>query len=79
MSEKVDRVLQAALALSNEERADFLDAFQIAVCEREELPFDEAWMAEIDRRSDQLARGEVQSIPGDEVEARIRKRLAGGG
>lgn len=36
---------------------------------------DEAWRLEIERRVDQIERGEVQLIPGDEVFARLRRRL----
>jgi putative addiction module component (TIGR02574 family) len=34
-----------------------------------------AWRVEIERRIGQIERGEVQLIPGDEVFARLRRRL----
>ncbi len=36
---------------------------------------EEAWRQEIERRIGQIERGEVQLIPGDEVFARLRRRL----
>lgn len=36
---------------------------------------EEAWRLEIERRMGQIERGEVQLIPGDEVIARLRRRL----
>jgi putative addiction module component (TIGR02574 family) len=36
---------------------------------------EEAWRAEIERRIGQIDRSEVQLIPGDEVFARLRRRL----
>ena len=78
MSEKVAQVLQAALELSVEERADFLDAFQTAVAEKENvLPFDEEWLAEIQRRGEAYDRGEMQSYTWEEVKERLQKRISG--
>jgi putative addiction module component (TIGR02574 family) len=78
MSEKVAQVLQAALELSLEERADFLDAFQTAVAGKENvLPFDEEWLAEIQRRSEAYDRGEMQSYTWEEVKKRLQKRISG--
>lgn len=34
-----------------------------------------AWLAEIERRSAEIDRGEVQPIPGDEVFARLRRKF----
>lgn len=36
---------------------------------------EEAWRVEVERRIAQIERGEVQLIPGDEVFARLRRRL----
>ncbi|MFY9316608.1 MAG: addiction module protein, partial [Burkholderiales bacterium] len=37
---------------------------------------EEAWRLEIERRVGQIDRGEVQLVDGDEVFARLRRRLA---
>ncbi|MGI8782605.1 MAG: addiction module protein [Acidobacteriota bacterium] len=36
---------------------------------------EQAWRKEIERRVGQVGRGEVQLIPGEEVFARVRRRL----
>jgi putative addiction module component (TIGR02574 family) len=36
---------------------------------------EEAWRVEIERRVGEIDRGEVKSIPGDEVFAEVRRRL----
>jgi putative addiction module component (TIGR02574 family) len=36
---------------------------------------DEAWRVEIDRRIGEIDRGDVQLIPGDEVFARLPRKL----
>jgi putative addiction module component (TIGR02574 family) len=36
---------------------------------------EEAWREEIERRVRQVERGEVQLVPGEEVFARVRRRL----
>lgn len=36
---------------------------------------DEAWKDEVERRIDEVERGEVQLIPGEEVFKRIRERV----
>ena len=36
---------------------------------------EDAWRVEVERRITQIERGEVQLIPGDEVFARLRRRL----
>ena len=80
MSEKVNELVKAVLELSREDQADFLDTYQIARSRAENgFPFDESWLEEIDRRTAEWERGEVQSLPGDEVEQRLRKRISEGG
>jgi putative addiction module component (TIGR02574 family) len=34
-----------------------------------------AWLRETERRADEIDRGEVNTIPGDEVFARLRRQL----
>jgi putative addiction module component (TIGR02574 family) len=64
-----------ASQLSEAERADLA----LSLIESLDGPADpdagEAWRLEIERRIGQIERGEVQLIPGDEVFARLRRRL----
>jgi putative addiction module component (TIGR02574 family) len=70
----LDQVLQAALALSEEDRVQLVDTL-IATLEPEDAgPLNETWLAEIQRRSRQLADGSVQPIPWEEVKERARRR-----
>ena len=51
MSPAAEQVLQAALALPDEERLEMIDALLAAASAGSAHPVDEAWMAEIQRRS----------------------------
>lgn len=75
MSEAIETVFQAAMALPPDERIELVEAL-IAECDHElERPFADAWLAEIKRRSDEIDAGAVQLTPWPEVKARVRKRL----
>lgn len=73
MSTEVDRVLQAALELADEDQLRLLDALAAAVDERGLRPFDDLWFAEIDRRSSEYDAGGVRPIPWSEVKERARR------
>ena len=72
MRQSVDRVLHAALSLPDEEQWQLVAALVSAVDERGLRPFDDSWLAEIQRRSAQFDAGSVQAIPWSEVRARSR-------
>jgi putative addiction module component (TIGR02574 family) len=73
-SDLIDR----SLALSEAERADLahrlLVSLQPSVAESP-AEVDKAWSAELERRVDQVDRGEVKMIPWPEAEKRIRESL----
>jgi putative addiction module component (TIGR02574 family) len=76
VSEKLDELKREITKLSESERAELA---QILI-ESLEPPGDtgdveEAWRTEAARRSAEIARGDVQAIPGDEVFARLRQQL----
>ena len=64
-----------ASQLSEAERADLALSLIESLDGPADSGVDEAWQLEIDRRIGQIERGEVQLIPGDEVFARLRRRL----
>lgn len=75
----VDEVRAAAMQLDAADRAilaadlqDSLDHPETA--SQEEI--DSAWLAEAERRSDDLHSGRVRAVPWDEVKARIEAILA---
>lgn len=75
MSETTEHLLQSALALPEEERLQLVEAL-LAECDRAlARPFDDAWLAEIQRRSAQIDAGTAILTPWPEVKRRVRQRL----
>ena len=75
MSDTLAELKHKASQLSEPERAELA----LSLIESLDGPADpnvqEAWRVEIERRIGQIDRGEVQLIPGDEVFAKLRRRL----
>ena len=75
MSNVLTELKEKASQLSEPERAELA----LSLIESLDGPADpgveEAWRLEVERRIGQIERGEVQLIPGDEVFARLRRRL----
>ncbi|HET6415366.1 MAG TPA: addiction module protein [Polyangiales bacterium] len=74
MTSATKKILEDALALSEEQRATLVAALNESL-ETAEDELTPQWKAEIARRIEAVERGESRLIPGDEVEARIRKTL----
>jgi len=68
------KILEDALALPEEQRATLVAALNESL-ETTEDDLTPEWKAEIARRIEAVERGDSRLIPGDEVEARIRKTL----
>jgi putative addiction module component (TIGR02574 family) len=68
------KILEDALALSDEQRATLVAALNESL-ETTEDDLTPEWKAEIARRIEAVERGDSRLIAGDEVEARIRKTL----
>jgi putative addiction module component (TIGR02574 family) len=66
------RVLQAALELPPQERADLLEAIAASL---DGFDLGPEWENEIRHRADDLDSGRVQPIPGEEVFSRLEQRL----
>lgn len=75
MSQGVDQLLQAALALPDEEQLQLVAALVAAVEERGLRPFDDSWLVEIQRRSAEFDAGLVQPIPWSVVKERARREV----
>jgi putative addiction module component (TIGR02574 family) len=73
MSPGAENVLQAALALPEEERLEIIDALLAALDQESTPPISEAWMAEVRRRSAEFDAGGVTPIPWSEVKKRARQ------
>jgi putative addiction module component (TIGR02574 family) len=76
MSRGVEQLLQAALALPDEEQLQLLAALLAAADERGLRPFDDTWLAEIQRRSAEFDAGAVKPIPWSEVKERARREVS---
>ncbi len=76
MSQSVtyDEVLRTACSLDEPERVRLVDDLLSTLSPAEAAPLDDAWLAEIDRRSAGLDSGAVQTIPWSEVRRRAKER-----
>ena len=77
MTQSVAELLDAALALSEPERAELVELLVATVGESSSLH--PAWGAELRRRVAEVASGQVKPIPWDEVRREARARLDAGG
>ena len=75
MSNKLAELKQQAARLSDPERAELALSLIESLDGPADPDVEEAWRLEIERRLGQIDRGEVQLISGDEVFARLRRRL----
>lgn len=75
MSDTLLELKQKAAQLPDAERAELALALIESLDGPADPDVEEAWRVEIERRIGQIDRGEVQLIPGDEVFARLRRRL----
>jgi putative addiction module component (TIGR02574 family) len=72
MNPATEQLLDAALALSDEERLEFVEALAASLQPTDRPPFDESWREVICRRSAELRSGQVSGIPLSEVNKRAR-------
>ena len=71
----VDQLAQEALALSTESRALLADKLVESLDTEELGQIDLLWTSEAKRRRDAVRGGRVQTVPGDEALARVRRSL----
>lgn len=75
MPSSLAELKEKASHLSDAERAELALSLIESLDGPADPDVEEAWRVEIERRIGQIERGEVQLIPGDEVFARLRRRL----
>ena len=75
MSSTLTELKRRAADLSNNERAELALSLIESLDGEADADADEAWRMEIERRVAQIERGEVKLVPGDEVLARVRRKL----
>lgn len=74
MTAAAKKVLEQALALSEEERDELISVLSDSL-EHRVVELDEAWSSEIRGRIAEVESGEVEPVPWSEVDARIRRAL----
>lgn len=75
MSDTLLELKQKAAQLPDAERAELALSLIESLDGPADSDVEEAWRLEVERRIGQIDRGEIQLIPGDEVFARLRRRL----
>jgi len=73
MPDPVNKLAQLGLALSPNDRSRLVDLLLESLHEPSIAEVDEAWSEEIERRLAEYDRGEVESIPAEDVFAKARK------
>lgn len=74
MSETVEAILSAALALSPSDRAVVAEILLKSLDEEDQAKIDAAWAAEAQRRIAAFERGEIKGTPAEEVMRSLRVR-----
>ena len=77
MGTQAEHLLQTALSLPPNERAEIAASLIESLDEETEADVEAAWAEEIKRRIESIDKGEVQLIPADEVMRSMRERLNG--
>ena len=75
MSNALSELKQKAAQLTEVERAELALELIESLDDKVDADADEAWRVEIERRIADVESGKVQLIPGDQVFARIRRKL----
>ena len=71
----IEQIAAEALTLPSEERALLADRLVESLDAAEVNRIDRVWATEAKRRRDEVRSGLVQTIPGDEALARVRRSL----
>ena len=72
MTQKSQVVLEEALKLSPNERAEVAEQLIASLEEAPDTAVEQAWQQEVQRRLQQVERGEMKTIPWEEVQRRLR-------
>jgi putative addiction module component (TIGR02574 family) len=70
--DKTQAILEQALKLSPAERADVAEQLIASLDEGPDVDVEKAWQEEVRRRLQQIDRGEVQTIPWEQVRRQLR-------
>lgn len=76
MTDKTQAIVEQALKLSPTERAEVAEKLIVSLDEVPDTDVEQAWQGEIQRRIQQIDRGEVELIDSDAVMAELWKKHA---
>lgn len=76
MTDKTQAIVEQALKLSPTERAEVAEKLIVSLDEVPDTDVEQAWQGEIQRRIQQIDRGEVELIDSDTVMAELWKKHA---
>ncbi len=74
MTAIAEKVMETALGLSPEDRAELIERLFFSFDKAVEHPEDEAWKVEIESRIEAYNAGEIKASSADEIFNRIAKR-----
>jgi putative addiction module component (TIGR02574 family) len=77
MGTTTEDVLNAALALPDDDRLELVEALIASLAPADRPPLDESWRAVIARRSAELRSGAVAPVPWAEVKRQAREKAGG--
>jgi putative addiction module component (TIGR02574 family) len=72
MTDKSQAIVEQALKLSPTERAEVAEKLIVSLDEVLDTDVEQAWQEEIQKRLQQIDRGEVKTIPWEEVQKRLQ-------
>ena len=75
MSQAYDSIVEAALSLPDDVRADLADRLLESLPPERQIEIEAAWAKECERRSQAFHEGRLKGIPADEVFREIQERL----
>jgi hypothetical protein len=76
MSMTVEQIVNEALGLPSEARALLADRLVESLDPAEDAHIRQLWMAEAIRRRDEVRTGQVQTVPGEEGLAEVRRSVS---
>jgi putative addiction module component (TIGR02574 family) len=77
MTLNAEQLLDAVLALPDEDRLEVAEALIASLQPADQSPLDDSWRDIIRRRSAELRSGQVAGIPWEEVKRRAREKAGG--
>ena len=77
MTKRTQELLQKALSLPDDERAELAGSLIASLDKEIDPDVDAAWQAEIARRAEEVRSGEVSTVPWPQVQRKARALLDG--